>query len=96
MPERECHMCPVAAVAGLLSDVWTMRIIHSVLGMKQVRFCELERGLPGISTRTLTLKLKTLEEKGIFEKTDGGYVATVLGKKLKPVIAAMKKFGEAI
>ncbi len=59
-----------------------------------MRFCELERALAGISTRTLTLKLKKLEEQGIVLKTDEGYQVTVKGKKLYPIIEAMEKFGK--
>ena len=88
--------CPVAVVAELLSDVWTMRIIHTLLPIKHMRFCEIERALPGISTRTLTLKLKRLEEDGILAKDERGYAMTAIGKKLKPVIAAMEKFGKCL
>ena len=86
------HECPIAAVASLLSDAWTMRIIHTLLG-GTARFCELERALPGISTRTLTLKLKRLEDEGIVSKTDSGYSMTRRGKELKKVIKAMETFG---
>lgn len=85
--------CPVASVAALLSDVWTMRIIHNLLSGSQ-RFCELERSLEGVSTRTLTLKLKRLEEEGIVAKADSGYSITKRGAGLRSVIRAMEKFGE--
>lgn len=88
--------CPVTIVADLLSDTWTMRIIHTVLGSDYTRFCELERSLVGISTRTLTLKLKTLEHRRIIEKTDAGYSATRLGIKLRPVLKAMEQFGKQL
>jgi DNA-binding HxlR family transcriptional regulator len=85
--------CPVAAVAALLSDAWTMRIIHNLLG-GGLRFCELERSLAGISTRTLTLKLKHLEAEGIVEKLDAGYRLTKRGAGLRSVIRAMERFGK--
>ncbi len=87
------HTCPVAAVATLLSDVWTMRIIHNLLG-GTMRFCELERSLEGISTRTLTLKLKHLEAESVIEKTETGYRLTKRGKGLRTVISAMERFGK--
>ena len=90
------HTCPVAAVATLLSDVWTMRIIHNLLASEPMRFCELERSLEGISTRTLTLKLKHLSEEGVVEKTDEGYVMTKRGRELKKVITAMEAFGKKL
>jgi len=88
--------CPVTKVAKLLSDTWTMLIIHDLLGSKTMRFCELERSLDGISTRTLTLKLKTLEEKSILIKKDDGYSLTKTGLKLAPVVKEMEYFGKKL
>lgn len=88
--------CAITTVADLLSDTWTILIINTLLGAKHTRFCELERELVGISTRTLTLKLKTLEDEGIAIKTDHGYSATELGRKLRPVLKAMENFGKQL
>jgi DNA-binding HxlR family transcriptional regulator len=86
--------CPVTEVARLLSDAWTMLVMHSLLEGPR-RFCELERALPGISTRTLTLKLKKLQEEGLAEKTAGGlYAATRKGKGLKLIEDAMRRYRE--
>ncbi len=84
--------CSVAKTATLLSDTWTMLIIRDLLKSK-MRFCELETSLNGISTRTLTLKLKRLEEEGVVTKSDLYYVLTLRGKKLKKVIDAMESWG---
>lgn len=85
--------CPVTQVAKLLSDAWTMRIMHELLADPK-RFCELERDLEGISTRTLTNKLRRLGEEGLTEKdTQGNYRATEKGAGLKPTIAAMRAYG---
>lgn len=86
--------CPVTKVAKLLSDTWTMLIMHALLfGPK--RFCELERELQGISTRTLTLKLKKLTEENLIEKnSSGAYAATKRGKGLKLIESAMKRYEE--
>lgn len=84
--------CSVAKTATLLSDTWTMLIIRDLLKAK-MRFCELETSLQGISTRTLTLKLKRLEEEGVATKSDLYYVLTPRGKKLKKVIDAMESWG---
>lgn len=86
--------CPVTLVADLLSDRWTMLIINNLINNQEMRFCEIERNLAGISTRTLTLKLKHLENNSIIEKNDNGYHITKIGLKLNPVIAEMKSFGK--
>lgn len=60
-----------------------------------MRFCELQHALDGISTRTLTVKLKKLEElKLITKNTDSAYTTTTKGAGLGQVILSMKKYGE--
>ncbi len=85
--------CPVQKTAGLLSDTWTMLIIRDLLRGPR-RFCELERSLEGISTRTLALKLRALQKERLLKKTGGGYVATRRGKGLRAVESAMRRYGE--
>jgi DNA-binding HxlR family transcriptional regulator len=86
--------CPITRVATLLSDTWTMLIMHALTtGPK--RFCELEKELDGISTRTLTLKLQKLTSEGLVEKNaDNAYIATKKGAGLKIIEKAMKKYSE--
>ena len=86
--------CPVTKTAELLSDTWTMLLIHSLMGGPK-RFCEIERELEGISTRTLTLKLKKLEEEKMIKKNGTGYyVLTKKGAGLETVEKAMRRYGE--
>ena len=84
--------CPIAKVAQLLSDSWTMLILYQ-LNHGTKRFCELERALEGISTRTLTLKLKKLTEDGMVIKDDeGNYETTKRAKGLKLIENAMRRY----
>ncbi|MBU6323302.1 MAG: helix-turn-helix transcriptional regulator [Patescibacteria group bacterium] len=86
--------CPVTKVAQLLSDTWTMLVAEELLEGKK-RFCELERALPDISTRTLTLKLRKLEQEGLARKReDGFYEATKKGRGLRIIERAMRRYGE--
>jgi DNA-binding HxlR family transcriptional regulator len=91
---KSARACPVHKTAALLSDTWTMLIVRDLLhGPK--RFCDLERSLESISTRTLTLKLKKLEaERLIRKRADGSYSVTAKGKGLRPVESAMRRYGE--
>ncbi len=86
--------CPITRVASLLSDTWTMLIMHALTtGPK--RFCEIEAELEGISTRTLTLKLQKLAVEELLEKNDAGaYQATKKGAGLKMIEKAMLKYSE--
>jgi DNA-binding HxlR family transcriptional regulator len=84
--------CPISEVARLLSDTWTMLIMHH-LNEGAKRFCDLERALDGISTRTLTLKLKRLIDEDLVLKDEKGfYAATERGKGLKLVEKAMVRY----
>src|SRR6185436_20266056 len=86
--------CPITKVAQVLSDTWTMLIMHHLIA-KPMGFCELERALGGISTRTLTLKLtKLAEEKMITKDKECQYTATERGKGLKAVEKAMIRYQE--
>ena len=64
------------------------------------RFCELERSLSGISPRTLSLRLRALEEEGIVERHTFGevpprveYALTPKGVALLPIIEDMRAYG---
>ena len=86
--------CPVAQVALLLSDTWTMLIMRDINDGPK-RFCEIERSLEGISTRTLTLKLKKLTAEGLIRKSaEGIYSSTERGRGLKIIESAMRRYGE--
>ena len=64
------------------------------------RFCELERSLHGISPRTLSLRLRALEEEGIVERQTFPevpprveYALTTKGRALVPLIEDMRAYG---
>lgn len=92
--KKEClETCPVQKTAELLSDFWTILIIRDLIkGPK--RFTDLEKLLDGISTRTLTLKLKKLVEEGLVEKKETNYSLTKKGKGLNTIFEAMERYGK--
>src|SRR6266849_5591270 len=56
--------CPVARTARIISGKWTILIIRDLAaGVK--RFNQLERSLQGISPKTLSERLRALEEEGV-------------------------------
>lgn len=87
--------CPIQKLTEILSDGWTILIIRDLLATP-MRFCELEKSLVGISTRTLTLKLTKLIEEGVAAHHEHLYSLTAKGKNLKPIIHAMEKVGETL
>lgn len=92
--------CGVCATAEILCSKWTAIIIRD-LAESDSRFCELERSLQGISPRTLSLRLRELEDNGIVERHTYAevpprveYSLTAKGKALTPIVDAMRSYGE--
>jgi DNA-binding HxlR family transcriptional regulator len=91
--------CPVCATANLVCAKWTILVIRD-LAAGHSRFCELERSLAGISPRTLSLRLRALEEEGIVERRTYPevpprveYELTPKGLALLPLIDDMRQYG---
>ncbi|HWB55391.1 MAG TPA: helix-turn-helix domain-containing protein [Gaiellaceae bacterium] len=88
--------CAVACTADIIGSKWTAIIVHD-LSEGPRRFSELERACPGISPRTLSERLRGLEQEGILEKRSGArraeYELTGKGKALLPIIEEMRTFG---
>lgn len=64
LPSLDNSVCPVARTAKIISGKWTLLIIRDLAsGVK--RFNQLERSLCGISPKTLSERLRHLEEEGI-------------------------------
>src|SRR4030088_1668562 len=59
--------CPVCRTADIVCGKWTLLLVRDLVEGRS-RFCELERSLRGISLRTLSLRLRALEEEGIVER----------------------------
>jgi len=84
--------CPVCRTADLVCTKWTLLLVRE-LGEGCSRFCELERSLSGISPRTLSLRLRALEDEGVVERDGDGYALTAKGRALAPLIEQMRDFG---
>jgi DNA-binding HxlR family transcriptional regulator len=91
--------CPVSACAEILGGKWTILLIRD-LADGHTRFCQLERSLEGISPRTLSLRLRALEEQGIVERKTFPevpprveYSLTEKGQGLVPIIEGMRAYG---
>jgi DNA-binding HxlR family transcriptional regulator len=92
--------CPVCMTAEIVCGKWTLLLIRD-LAEGHSRFCELERSLSGISPRTLSLRLRALEEQGIVERQTFPevpprveYALTEKGRALLPIIEDMRSYGE--
>lgn len=91
--------CPVCRTAEIVCGKWTLLVIRD-LAEGRARFGELERSLEGISPRTLSLRLRSLEEAGIVERRTFAevpprveYALTEKGRALVPIIESMRTYG---
>src|SRR3984957_1982293 len=91
--------CPVCRTAEIVCGKWTLLVIRD-LAEGRSRFCELERSLQGISPRTLSLRLRALEEEGVVERQTFPevpprveYALTTKGMALVPLIEDMRTYG---
>jgi DNA-binding HxlR family transcriptional regulator len=91
--------CPVCRTADIVCGKWTLLVIRDLADGRQ-RFGELERSLEGISPRTLSLRLRALEDEGILERRTFPevpprveYALTEKGEALVPIVESMRTYG---
>jgi DNA-binding HxlR family transcriptional regulator len=92
--------CGVEKTLKIIGSKWTILVLHQLCtGTK--RFGVLQRALPGISPKTLSERLKQLEENGILKKKVFAevplhveYSLTSKGLSLKEIIEKMGAWGD--
>jgi DNA-binding HxlR family transcriptional regulator len=99
MKDIHDETCAVACCADIIGAKWTALLLHD-LSEGPRRFSELERACPGISPRTLSERLRQLEQEQIVERRSYAevpprveYELTAKGESLLPIIDAMREFG---
>lgn len=91
--------CSIEKALDILGGKWTFLIIRDLFSGTK-RFGELRKSLSGVSPKTLSERLKELEEKGVITRVayptvppTVEYSLTEKGKSLKPIIKEMKLWG---
>lgn len=99
--KEDLPACPVATTVQLIDGKWKLLIIRNLLD-RPWRFNELQKSLAGISQKVLTDSLRSLEKDGIVTRMDYGevpprveYSLSTLGQTLRPIIEAMRVWGES-
>ena len=93
-------VCQIARTAEIISGKWTLLIIRYLAsGVK--RFNQLERSLQGISPKTLSERLRSLEEEGVILRQTFAevpprveYSLTEKGHDLVDLIESMRNYGK--
>jgi DNA-binding HxlR family transcriptional regulator len=102
MRRRKGKGCPVTAALQLIGDKWTILIIRD-LAVGSKRTTELLASLYPISSRTLLMRLREMENDNFIERKDFGgnpprveYSLTERGLLFLPFLAELKKLGEVL
>ncbi|MGD1807700.1 winged helix-turn-helix transcriptional regulator [Dapis sp. BLCC M126] len=92
--------CPIQFVLGILGGKWSVLILQQLLSGDR-RTHELLEALPGISSKTLTLRLRELEKHGLLARRvypevppHVEYSLTEKGLEVQPVMISLKQLGE--
>jgi DNA-binding HxlR family transcriptional regulator len=100
-PVHESTSCAVAACAAIIGAKWTALLVHD-LSEGPRRFSQLEHSCAGISPRTLSERLRVLEDEGIVLRESYAespprveYELTDKGSALLPIIEEMRRFGHS-
>jgi DNA-binding HxlR family transcriptional regulator len=69
VPNAPICNCPIATSLSLLGKKWTMLVLRDIAMRDMGRFSQLMKGIPGITPRMLSSRLKDLERHGMIVKT---------------------------
>ena len=87
---KELPACPVETTLTLIGDKWKVLILRDLLpGTK--RFGELKKSIGSVSQKGLTAQLRKVYAE-VPPRVE--YSLTELGQSLKPVLDAMRNWGE--
>lgn len=92
--------CPVHLVLSYIGGKWAILILRELFQGSR-RTNEFLSALPGISTKTLTARLRELESYGLVKRTvfpevppRVEYSLTPKGYEVQPIMAALSQVGE--
>lgn len=91
--------CPVETTLNIISGKWKGIILYRLLSGKK-RFNELNKLIPTVTHRTLTLQLRELERDKVVKRTVYAevpprveYELTALGLSMSPIIQSIYDWG---
>jgi DNA-binding HxlR family transcriptional regulator len=95
-------VCPLGECMALLGGAWTPNVVWYLSGGPR-RFSELRSDIPRISAKMLSARLRSLEAKGVVNRTVATtsppsveYELSSLGQELVPVINAIVSVGKRL
>ncbi|GGL02722.1 putative HTH-type transcriptional regulator YdeP [Deinococcus radiotolerans] len=99
-PTEAPPTCAVTTTVSVIGGKWKAVAVYHLLGGPR-RFSDLQRRMPGVTQRMLTLQLRELEADGLVHREvypqvppKVEYSLTPLGQTLEPIVRAMLAWGE--
>ena len=96
-------VCPVARALDVIGEKWTLLILRDLSLHPSRRFQDFAESLKGCAPNTLSARLTALEEQGLIERRlyeqhppRMEYVLTDKGREVRPVLTALKAWGERL
>ena len=68
IPNSSYADCPIRMILSRISDKWSILTIFTLTQAPVMRFNELQKTIPDISQKMLTVTLRTLEEDGLVKR----------------------------
>lgn len=95
------EICPIRNVVSRFGDKWSLLVLLVIDRGGVIRFNELRRMIPDISTRVLSTTLKTLEADGLIDRKVYAqvppkveYSLTETGKSLIPLLMKLTEWAQ--
>lgn len=95
------EICPIRNVVSRFGDKWSLLVLLIIDRGGVIRFNELGRMIPDISTRVLSTTLKTLEADGLIDRKVYAqvppkveYSLTETGKSLIPLLMKLTEWAQ--
>ena len=93
--------CPISKTLDLLGDKWTLLVLRDVLVFGAKTYSDFAASPEHIPTNLLSQRLKKLVDEGLLDKKAYQtnplryeYLPTDRGKSVRPILVAMRKFGD--
>ena len=81
--------CPIRNILSRIGDKWSLLVLYTLSGSSVMRFNVLQKNIPDISQKMLTVTLRALEEDGLLPCIDsliawaGENMAAILSDRMR-------------
>lgn len=96
MPSIDFEGCPISPAADLIFSKWTSAVLWTLDRHGRLRFTELRRAMPAITSKVLAQRLRQLERDGLVTREYHAempprveYELTELARSLTPIFVSL-------